>query len=67
MALLETGAAISYPLAKDRQAWLHVAAGSVMFDGLALAAGDGAGISGEKAVELVAAADSEILLFDLKQ
>jgi redox-sensitive bicupin YhaK (pirin superfamily) len=42
-----------------------VARGEVEVNGSALAAGDGAALSDEPRVELVARAPSEVLLFDL--
>ena len=64
-ALLEPGERASHALAPGRHAWLQVARGRVALGDAALAAGDGAALSGEPAVELVAAASSEVLVFDL--
>jgi redox-sensitive bicupin YhaK (pirin superfamily) len=64
-ALLEPGESVRHILEAGRHAWLHVAAGSVAANGMALRAGDGAAISDEKVVEGTAKDRSEILLFDL--
>jgi len=64
-ALVEPGESVGHVLVAGRHAWLHVAAGAISANGLALRAGDGAAISDEKAIEVTASARSEILLFDL--
>jgi redox-sensitive bicupin YhaK (pirin superfamily) len=42
-----------------------MAAGAATLNGLALAQGDGAGISDERSLTLTATEDAEVLLFDL--
>jgi len=64
-ALLESGESVRHELEPGRHAWLHVASGTVTANGVSLGAGDGAAVSGEKAVEVMAADRAEILLFDL--
>jgi quercetin 2,3-dioxygenase len=64
-ALLEPGESVRHILEAGRHAWLHVAAGAISANGMALRAGDGAAISDEKVVEVTAKDRSEILLFDL--
>ncbi|HEY6177915.1 MAG TPA: pirin family protein [Kofleriaceae bacterium] len=64
-ALLEPGQHIVHKLAPDHAAWLHVVAGEVMLDSLVLVAGDGAGVTAERAVSLTARESSEILLLDV--
>jgi redox-sensitive bicupin YhaK (pirin superfamily) len=64
-ALVEPGESVRHILEAGRHVWLHVAAGSVAANGMALRAGDGAAISDEKVVEVTARDRSEILLFDL--
>ena len=64
-ALLEPGESVRHVLDAGRHAWLHVAAGAISANDMALRAGDGAAISDEKAVEVTASDRSEILLFDL--
>lgn len=55
----------THHLAPGRHAWVHVARGSLTLNGQALAAGDGAAVSGEASVTLVGAPEGEALLFDL--
>ncbi len=62
---LAAGATAAHTLADGRHAWLQVARGAVTANGQALAAGDGAALSGVERVELRAAATTEVLLFDL--
>jgi quercetin 2,3-dioxygenase len=64
-AVLNDGAAVSYALAQDRRAYVHVARGAVQLNGSALSAGDGAKISGEQQLRLSDGNAAEILLFDL--
>ena len=64
-ALLEPGEAVRHALEPGRYAWLHVARGAVSLNGLALRAGDGAAVSGERALEITASARAEVLLFNM--
>lgn len=66
-AALEPKETVRHTLASGRHAWLQVARGAVMLNGVALKAGDGAAASDESALEVAGADDgsSEILLFDL--
>ncbi|HEV3029760.1 MAG TPA: pirin family protein [Planctomycetota bacterium] len=64
-ALLSKGGRVTHLLRAGRFAWIQVARGSVSLNGQALKAGDGASISGEKAVELSGAGNAEVLMFDL--
>ncbi len=64
-ALIDAGERVSHPLAVGRRAYVHVALGSVMVNGQALAAGDALKISGESAVVIDQGNAAEILLFDL--
>jgi hypothetical protein len=61
-AILDSGRHLAYELAPEGRAWLHIVTGEVQLGGVALAAGDGAGITAEHAVSLIARGDSEILL-----
>ena len=63
--LLAEGDRLEHGLAAGRHAWLQLASGAVTANGQWLRAGDGAAISGESAVEIVADEAAEILLFDL--
>ena len=64
-AKLDEGAVANHALKPGRHAWVQVARGEAELDGQVLKAGDGAAISGETNVTLLARAPSEILLFDL--
>ena len=65
--LLADGAAVELPLAAGRHAWVQVARGGVDLDGTRLAEGDGAAVSGERAVRLVGRGpgEAELLVFEL--
>ena len=65
VSILESEKKIEYAFDPKRYGWIQVARGSVMIDGEQLEAGDGAAISDEKKISLVANEKSEILLFDL--
>jgi quercetin 2,3-dioxygenase len=65
VARLDPGETASHPLAPGRHAWAQVARGSGALNRQALAAGDGARISQESAIEFRAEEPAEILLFDL--
>ena len=52
-------------IAPGRGAWVQVARGTVEVNGQALAAGDGAQLEGETAVELANGRGAEVLVFDL--
>ncbi|MBX3747724.1 MAG: pirin family protein [Verrucomicrobiae bacterium] len=62
---LEADATISHDLAPGRGAWLQMARGSLMLDGMALAAGDGASTEVAGLLTLTATQPVEALLFDL--
>lgn len=64
-SVLDAGKSIRHELREGRHGWLQIVSGVVVANGQTLAAGDGAAISGEKAVELSAQKDAELLLFDL--
>jgi redox-sensitive bicupin YhaK (pirin superfamily) len=65
VARLDAGKEIAHALAAGRHAWVQVARGTVELNGTALAAGDGAAVSDEGALAILASEPSEILLFDL--
>ncbi|WP_025140861.1 pirin family protein [Achromobacter sp. DH1f] len=52
-------------LAPGRRAWVHVARGSVVANGIELAAGDAVAITDETRVALSGGKDAEVLVFDL--
>jgi quercetin 2,3-dioxygenase len=64
-AVLPTGAAVTHGLAAGRHAWIQVVRGRLIVNGIGLAAGDGAAVSAERTLDLRAATDAELLLFDL--
>ncbi len=64
-ALLDGDETVTHALAPGRRAYVHVARGSVHVNGVALATGDAAKITGESMVTLDHGAGAEILLFDL--
>ena len=63
--LLDPGRTVEHTLAPGRHAWVHVVSGSIEVNGIALETGDGAAITGERALAIKATEPSEILLFDL--
>jgi redox-sensitive bicupin YhaK (pirin superfamily) len=63
--ILETGDAVTHFVRPGRFAWIQVARGHVTLNGQKLAAGDGAEVSEETALKIVAVEPSELLLFDL--
>ena len=64
--VLEGGANVRFALRPGRHAWLQVADGEIGLGGRTLAAGDGAAVSDEAAIEITGGDErSEVLLFDL--
>ena len=64
-AVLDKNSRVSHALQPHRHAWVQVARGSVLLNGLTLENGDAAAVSGETEVVIDAAEDAEFLLFDL--
>jgi redox-sensitive bicupin YhaK (pirin superfamily) len=64
-AMLDPGQHVVHELAPGRSAWLHVVKGEVTLSDIVVGTGDGAGLSGERAVSMTARAETEILLVDL--
>jgi redox-sensitive bicupin YhaK (pirin superfamily) len=64
-AVLDLGQHVVLELREGRSAWLHLVRGEATLGGLVLTTGDGAGITGERAVSLTARSDSELLLVEL--
>ncbi|HEX4845405.1 MAG TPA: hypothetical protein VFV26_04245, partial [Geothrix sp.] len=62
---LDAGREVTAPIRPGRAGFLQVAAGSISLNGLAMHAGDGARIEGERAIAVAASSPSEILFFDL--
>ncbi len=65
VSVLKPGETLTYNLTPTRHAWLQVTKGSVKLNGKELQQGDGASASDEPTLEIQAATDAEILLFDL--
>jgi hypothetical protein len=63
--LLDGGEAVEHPLQAGRLAYVHVVRGSVTVNGTALSGGDALKLTGEEAVSLTQAQDTEVLVFDL--
>ncbi len=63
--LLSADEGVTYELAPGRHAWLQVARGIVDLNGVELRAGDGAAVSEEERLAIVAREPAEALLFDL--
>jgi len=63
--ILESGRSVSLPADSGRHFWVHVARGEADLNGLKLSSGDGVAVDDEKQIWLTAAAESEILIFDL--
>jgi len=63
---LAPGTKLRQPLAPDRHAWVQVARGALRLGDAVLSAGDGAAVSAERALELVAEEACEVLVFDLR-
>jgi redox-sensitive bicupin YhaK (pirin superfamily) len=64
-AMLDPGQHVVHELAPGRSAWLHLLRGEVTLGDQVLLAGDGAGLTGERAVSFTARVETEILLLDL--
>lgn len=65
VAKLERGQTVATNLKKGRHGWVQIARGEVTVNGTALAEGDGAAISDEEKVSIVAKSPAEVLFFDL--
>jgi redox-sensitive bicupin YhaK (pirin superfamily) len=64
-SLLDRDHEVVHALSSGRHAWLQVAAGSVALNDIELKQGDGAAVSGETNIRIVASEPAEVLLFDL--
>jgi redox-sensitive bicupin YhaK (pirin superfamily) len=64
-ALLAPGEAVAWSIPDDRHVWVQVVRGTVALNGARLSAGDGAGLSEDRSIELVGREDAEVLVFDL--
>jgi redox-sensitive bicupin YhaK (pirin superfamily) len=61
-ALLAPGQHMLYQIPRGRNAWLHLLEGAASLTGVSLAAGDGAGLRGERVLSLTAQDATELLL-----
>jgi redox-sensitive bicupin YhaK (pirin superfamily) len=64
-ALLEPGQPLEYAVQAGRHLWIQLIKGRLSLNGNELEAGDGAALSDEKNITLLAAESSEFLIFDL--
>lgn len=64
-ALLDPGQHLVHELSPARSAWLHLVYGEATLGDAVLTAGDGAGVTAERAVSLTARDETEILLLDI--
>ncbi len=62
---LATDRRVRHQIAPGRYAWVQVAIGSIVLNGFALDEGDGAAVSDESTLDLLATQDAEVLVFDL--
>jgi quercetin 2,3-dioxygenase len=65
LSSLTAGERVEHEPATGRHAWLQVLRGAVQLNDLPLAAGDGAAISDERSLTVLATEPSEVMLFDL--
>lgn len=56
---------MSHDLLSERHAWVQVARGAVTLNGVRLGEGDGAAVESEQQIELRAAEEAKVLVFDL--
>lgn len=63
--LLEAGQEVAHEIGNGRHAWVQVAEGSITIDDVSLKQGDGAAVSQESNIRIIATEPAEILLFDL--
>jgi redox-sensitive bicupin YhaK (pirin superfamily) len=64
-SLLDEGRTVDHTLENGRSAWIQVAAGSVTLNDIDLKQGDGAAVSQESTIRIMAREPAEVLLFDL--
>jgi redox-sensitive bicupin YhaK (pirin superfamily) len=62
---LDQGQTTTLPLQPGRVQWVQLARGAATLNGVALAQGDGAAISGENTLTIAANAPAEVLVFDM--
>ncbi len=64
-SLLQAGDALSYQKPAERAAYVHVARGELILNGVSLQAGDAVQVRDEAELAITTATDAELLLFDL--
>jgi len=64
--LFDGGESSSLKLASNRFAYIHVARGEAMINGIRFDAGDGARVRGEPSIDIKEGKDAEMLIFDLR-
>ena len=64
-SILKKGQSVTHEIAEGRHAWLQIITGQLRVNDLALERSDGAAISDERVVTLLAEEDTELLMFDL--
>lgn len=64
-SLLAESEEVIHALADGRKAWVQIARGSVTVNGSRIQAGDGVAVADEQTIAIKAAADTELLLFDM--
>ncbi len=62
---VDSEAKIEYELEAGRHAWLQVLRGSITLNGNELDTSDGAAVSDEAVIEVLAVTDAEVMLFDM--
>ena len=65
LASLDAGRQVTHELAPRRHAWLQVLRGAVTLNGQPLGTSDGAAVSEETSLTIVATENAEVMLFDL--
>ena len=65
LASIDGGCSVQHNLRPERHAWLQVLQGAVTLNGQSLSTSDGAAVSEEHALEIVATTPAEVMLFDL--
>src|SRR2546426_284014 len=63
--ILNTGQKVDFGLEKNRYAWLQIARGTIELNSTEMIQGDGAAVSGENNLRIIAHDQAELLLFDL--
>ena len=65
LSSLDEGRSVDHRLHPGRHAWVQVLRGAISLNDTPLTAGDGAAVSEEDALEIIATQTAEVMLFDL--